>query len=497
MISFITPLSVSDTFRRRNWKACHANLIDIVREVGGEWIVPERINSYGKHGHRDGCTQITVDEPFNRSRFRNIGAAAAKFDRLCFIDLDMVMHPEAWRIAIDRSQKYDAYSPCHLVYYLSKQQTANRLDDRFSFKWDFPLPKNTARNANLMGGIAFIDKAMLESIGRWDEHFMGWGSEDSALSLLAMHAGRTHIEEMVAFHMYHPIRRVIKNRERRSAVRIYQRFYRPKVIERALEVRKLDVTGFGPKRLYSLDYHIADECNLSCAYCNHYSNFHRSKTLKTLEQATAEWSDWSSQIIPEELMLLGGEPTVNPELPEIIEAAKEFWPFSRINLFSNGFKLKSHPGLASALVGCRLILSMHRGPENETRNRRIGRGFASMGIDVELRDVNSNWRRFYQVDENGKEMPFSDDQQRKSWETCASKKCHVLKDGKLYKCPQTAFAADAGIDFEHFKTYDACSPGDDIEAWLAREDEPCCSHCPATPSMVNIEPLKRVKGLLS
>ena len=100
--------------------------------------------------------------------------------------------------------------------------------------------------------------------------------------------------------------------------------------------------------LKNLELHVSHACNLACESCSHYSN-HNLKGNLTLEEAT-EWMNlWNNRVAPQTFSLLGGEPTINPQLPEIIQLTRAKWKDSKILLVTNGFFLHRHPDLPKVL----------------------------------------------------------------------------------------------------------------------------------------------------
>ena len=229
-----------------------------------------------------------------------------------------------------------------------------------------------------------------------------------------------------------------------------------------------------------IDYHVIDACNLACEFCTHYSNFKGPANIKTLDQCEAEWCQWAQVIHPERLHLIGGEPLLNPQIVEIVQLAFRVWPETTICLYSNGLLLKKHPGLQVSLKGGRYCLGLHYCDDRDTQTEQFVRNFfVDTGVAVDVIDGAQGWLQFYRFDD-GKPVPYNDGNPRASWENCIAgqSRCFVLKSGKLWKCPQVAFADRAGVA-HWFDGYQPCSVDDDIAAWLAREDESCCSNCPS------------------
>lgn len=481
-ISFITPLHVIDAYRRRNWRTCHLSLIDVIQKNGCEWLVPEVVGPLGGFGDREGCTPIQVKGSPNRSRLRNIGLENASFDFVCFVDADMVMHPEVWEQALVACKQWKAYSPYSFISKPSREQTKEAING-FAYQWNVPIA-SPVPNLNLSGGISFFNKDYLNSIGGWDERFMLWGYEDLALNMLVHNTAKSFCDGATSVHLWHPVSKDATYKKGPSKV-LYEKEYVGKDTDVILNRRKLKLPETD-----TLEYHIVDKCNLSCAYCAHYSNFHASNRKLSVDDIVAEWKPWATRIRPKVFNILGGEPTMHKDLVQIVKHAKDIWCGSTIRVITNGFKLKEHAALASELIGHELRISLHHGGEKDNELRLIGNGFANAGVNVlfvdHSNDQKAQWYKFYNLNEKGQLEPYEDNNQRASWRSCIAKRCHVLRDGRLFKCPQIAFSSTVGIEWPEFKRYQSCEVGGDVAEWLIREDEACCSHCPSSPQIISI-----------
>ncbi len=106
-------------------------------------------------------------------------------------------------------------------------------------------------------------------------------------------------------------------------------------------------------RLEYLELHLADQCNLNCKGCAHFSNIVR-------EERYADIKDYCRDLTRLQelfwgigkLRLLGGEPLLNPALPEFVEASREAFPDADIRVVSNGLLLREDM--------TELLESMHR-----------------------------------------------------------------------------------------------------------------------------------------
>jgi len=246
----------------------------------------------------------------------------------------------------------------------------------------------------------------------------------------------------------------------------------------------------------NLEIHVVHTCNLVCESCSHYSNQGHSGTL-SLDEADRWMNLWNRRIEPRTFSLLGGEPTIHPQLPEFFQLARRNWPGASLRLVTNGFFLHRHPTLPLVMrddPDAVLYLSIHHdAPEYQERLEPIRQLLAAWvkqyHIRVAVYDSHKNWTRRYKG--FGAEMePFEDGQPRSSWEHCPARFCPQLFDGKIWKCGPLAYLPlqDAKYHLsEKWKPYlqyrplePSCSD-EEVERFFAREEESFCSMCAAKP----------------
>jgi MoaA/NifB/PqqE/SkfB family radical SAM enzyme len=206
---------------------------------------------------------------------------------------------------------------------------------------------------------------------------------------------------------------------------------------------------------------------------------------------------WRPRLRIERFSLLGGEPTIHPDLPGFVELARRHWPEAHLRLVTNGFFLHRHPRLPLVLQGdpnAAIYISVHH---DSPEYRETMRPFLELaqswvdeyGIRVEIRRSFRNWTRRYHGSGDAME-PFDDGQPRRSWERCPAKTCPQLFEGRIWKCAPLAYLpmqdakyglSDRWREYLQYQPLDpACSDAELLE-FFAREDEPVCGMCPAKP----------------
>ena len=251
----------------------------------------------------------------------------------------------------------------------------------------------------------------------------------------------------------------------------------------------------------ALEIHLTHACNFHCDGCKHYSNYNHSGML-----SVADFQDWlrrwSRRIRPKKLRLLGGEPTLNPDLVEMVYIAHEIWPDITRQITTNGYFLDRHPGLLDAVIATRTRIGMSIHSNEPAYLKKIApiraglEAFqAETGAHLFFEDVDEIWTRNY-VGTGYTMRPYQDGKRRESWENCvSSRNCMQLHENRLWKCPPIAYLR---MQLEKFNLTDhqdwsaylgyaslGLEAGDDeLREFLSREDEFICAMCPASPPHV-------------
>jgi hypothetical protein len=246
-----------------------------------------------------------------------------------------------------------------------------------------------------------------------------------------------------------------------------------------------------------LEMDIAFACDLHCPGCTHYSNY-GLKGRVPFSEGAAWLKAWSSRLWPETFHVLGGEPTLNPELPDYLRLIRDIWPETERVLVSNGLGFHRQPGLFELLAetSTRLDVSRHTDKDPEY-NARFAEGLAAveeararLGFSFTLRPNENTFYRTYQG-EGPTMRPFADNDPEASWRICFNKTCWTIHEGHLWKCPPLAFlgkvADRLGLrDVPEWGPYLGYRPlpftasDDEVLAFFRKGAEGYCAMCPKT-----------------
>lgn len=244
-----------------------------------------------------------------------------------------------------------------------------------------------------------------------------------------------------------------------------------------------------------LEVHAAHACNLACESCSHFSGDH--KGVVSLDTLKTWILPWVSKLEPITLRVLGGEPTINPDLPAILRYLKQQWPKAKLELTTNGFFAARHPDLPTALCATQATVNWtihHDSPEYEEKIRPIRALWDSWRqqypFELKISRSSRRWTRRYHGS-GAAVMPFADNDPSASWQSCMAKFCRQLFLGKLWKCSPLAYlqvqkqtypTIDAAWDpYLAFKPLDPSCSEQDLAEFLGRTAEAACGMCPAKP----------------
>ena len=205
-----------------------------------------------------------------------------------------------------------------------------------------------------------------------------------------------------------------------------------------------------------LEIHIVDHCNLNCAGCNHFC------PLAEPYYITPEYLKEQLEMVKEKipsikwLMLLGGEPTIHPQLLELCQIARKIFPDIPVEILTNGKDLtniiKSKKELEK--LDIQITLAQYDIEYNQNDVDEV----------LAMKNAGISWGR-ESFDQTLVDVTGSQDMNETFFKNCHHQlPCFTLRDYKIYECPFAAhiiafkkkFNVDIpeieGIDYLNLKT---------------------------------------------
>lgn len=201
---------------------------------------------------------------------------------------------------------------------------------------------------------------------------------------------------------------------------------------------------------------ITQVCNLSCHGCTNYSDLQHEGYVSWSQGR--EWlTQWLERVDIPDVGIMGGEPTINPELIDWLYGVRELMPNSQIRFTTNGLLLHKQFELVKHLetIGnCVFKIAVHQDNseleevikeiydmypwepvfEYGVARHRTGNNFR---FHVKRPDV--FWKTYRGEYKNM--MPHNSDP-AEAFKQCCQQTCPLLYNGKIYKCSTSGLLAD-------------------------------------------------------
>ena len=184
------------------------------------------------------------------------------------------------------------------------------------------------------------------------------------------------------------------------------------------------------KYLSYLEYHVADQCNLNCKACEHYSALVKGEVYPDFEKFERDFTKLHELIDDIGLIrILGGEPLLNKDINKYVRLTRSLYPYARIFVVTNGLKLLAMDDeFYDTLKECDADIHIsYYLPLKDTMNK----------VEQFLKDKNVHYALSPLNLEFGKKQilkPQNDEQTMEAFYRCAQKTCNNFYDGKMAAC---------------------------------------------------------------
>ena len=177
-----------------------------------------------------------------------------------------------------------------------------------------------------------------------------------------------------------------------------------------------------------VEMHVMDSCNLKCKGCTHFSNLYSDYEIYPLETFSKDLQKLSEQVCILRFWLLGGEPFLNPDLKEYIKEARRILPDSEIKLVSNGLLIPTqNESVFEMIRRCDVTVDISGYPPTMAIKDKIVECLEREQIAYQFREEVKTF--FALLGKKPKSDPMV------AQEHCCDRTCHLLRNGRLYKCP--------------------------------------------------------------
>lgn len=227
----------------------------------------------------------------------------------------------------------------------------------------------------------------------------------------------------------------------------------------------------------SLEAHIVDHCNLTCVECCSLSPL-LPAWLADPDALVGDLTRAARVLQPRVFKLVGGEPTMHPDLVTIIRKVRETGIAPTLSVTTNGLLLKKMSDDFWDAVDA-LTISLYPRP------RLADEVIEHVKAKAARFDVRLNWKPQEQFVRMTREPASGDLAETESvYRDCwLRERCHLLRDGVFYTCTRPAHFQTlhrGRVDFRQdgLPLHDGPSLLAEIETYLMRETPlRACFHC--------------------
>ena len=230
------------------------------------------------------------------------------------------------------------------------------------------------------------------------------------------------------------------------------------------------------------EYNLTEHCNLSCAGCDHSSPL-LPKKFADVAQFQRDLSVLSQVMHLGELKLLGGEPLMHPDLPQLLRYSRASGIADEITIVTNGLLLHRCDPAIFEMVD-RLWVSLYPGISLRVQDHELEALSKKYDFELDLRRINHF--RVTTINSRHQDKALV----RRIFGHCSlahSGSCHTVYQGYYFKCSPAALLttrlALAGQtvqnrEMDGVRIHDNPRLREELEAYL-REEGPleACYYC--------------------
>ena len=208
---------------------------------------------------------------------------------------------------------------------------------------------------------------------------------------------------------------------------------------------------------------ITQVCNLSCTGCTNYSDL-QNEGYVTWSQGRTWLESWLERIDIPDFGILGGEPTISPEVNDWIFGLRALMPTTQIRFTTNGLLLNKKFDIVKHMAeigNCVFKIAFHQdNPELEEVVERIfsmydwepvveygvHRYKTKNNFRFHVKRPDVFWKTFKGSYEN---MYPHDSNPADAFSICCQQTCPLLHNGRIYKCSTSGLLAETLEKFDY------------------------------------------------
>jgi len=185
-----------------------------------------------------------------------------------------------------------------------------------------------------------------------------------------------------------------------------------------------------------VEIHIVSHCNLNCKSCDHFSPLAKKWEI-SIEEFENTLNKLSYLCKIERLVLIGGEPLLHTNLIKLVELSYQYFPKSRIVIFTNALLLKKQKmNFYQILKKYNVLIQITKYPIKFDYDSVI-KIVTAIGIEVSVENDYVDKDNWMQYNLYWKE---NDDNEHKHCYPRDHLECIQVIDGKLFGCHLGAYS---------------------------------------------------------
>ena len=251
--------------------------------------------------------------------------------------------------------------------------------------------------------------------------------------------------------------------------------------------------------IYNIDYHVTDRCNLKCVGCNNYCPLvpddFKDKTIDEVREDFNIISKFRGDFV--RLSIIGGEPSLNKNIPEILDLAREMFPDNEIVMVSNGLLVRRLIGWKDSFIknDVHLIVTIYPYTPDDTYITNYNTIINEFPNNLlTMWDYRSeDGILFFQTKMLSNDIINSEEETKQ----CSMRYCTQYKDGFIYLCGYHANLKYLKAKFPDIKIEDDLSldlrtaTSEDLTNFVNNAVPNICLHCRAANKICLLVPWKQ------